>query len=151
MSILTFFGGKIVADCGHKTKKKDKVTAYGESTVTGVPIKNGKTPYCHRCIEKMAIKCAWCGHVIFIGDPITLYTPRDKDFKVPEHAVAYRENPLQLVGCLRWECAETGADRAGFWLPPGAVQRVPTAYEMCMQDMQNGGSGVVIIGDLSKP
>jgi len=156
MNILSFFKKrnieekKIIADCGHETKEKDTVTAFGESTITQLPIEDGKTPYCHRCIEKMAIKCAWCGHVIFIGNPITLYTPRNKDFEVPEHAVVYNEDPLQLVGCLRWDCAQTGADRAGFWLPPGKVQRVPTAIEMCMQDLKNGGSGVVTISDLSE-
>ena len=79
----------------------------------------------------MAIQCAWCGEPIFIGDPITLYTPH-RDFQIPAHAVVHSENPLQLVGCLRWGCADTGADRAGFWLPgengKGCVRRVPTAY-----------------------
>lgn len=87
----------------------------------------------------MAIRCAWCGNRIFIGDPITLYTPltqeltQNNDFQVPENAVVYSKDPLQLVGCLGWNCAESGADRAGFWVPgengKGRVQRVQTAYE----------------------
>ena len=144
MGILSIFEKRVIADCGHETKVKDRVTAFGESVIAELPIKDEKTPYCHRCIEKMAIRCAWCGHAIFIGDPITLYTP-PKDFKIPEYAVIYKENPLQLIGCLRWNCAQSGADRAGFWLPPGRVQRVQTVYEMCIRN------GIVVIDDLSKP
>lgn len=151
MRLLSFFTKKIVADCGHETKKKDKVTAFGENTETHLSAQGGKIPYCHRCLEKMAIKCAWCGHVIFIGDPITLYTPSNKDFKVPGHAIIHNKDPLQLVGCLRWDCAETGADRAGFWVPPGNVQRVPTAFEIIMADVKEGDDGIVCVGDLSKP
>lgn len=150
MGIFTFFGREIVADCGHKTKKRDKIRAYGKSTVITLPTKDNKTLYCHKCIEKMTIKCAWCGGVIFIGDPITLYTTIDKNYAL-EHAVLYKEDPLQFVGCLRWGCADGGADRAGYWFPPGEVYRVPTAYEMCIQDMQTGGDGVIIVNDLSKP
>ncbi len=54
-------------------------------------------------------------------------------FVVPDYAVVYRKNPLTLIGCLGWNCADTGADRAGFWLPgedgQGRVKRVQTAYE----------------------
>ena len=100
---------------------------------------NGSMDYCLDCIGKMAIRCAWCGDPIFIGNPITLYTPHG-DFQVPEHAIVYNKEPLQLVGCLGWNCAETGADRAGFWLQgedgKGCVQRVPTAYEAILSDMK---------------
>lgn len=133
MSVLSIFKKNYSADCGHKTKLHDRVTAFGESTLTRLSIKDGKIDYCHQCIEKMAIQCAWCGHTIFIGDPITLYSPRDEDFEVPEHAIFYQEDSLQLVGCLRWNCADSGADRMGFWLPPGIVQRVQSAYVICMQ------------------
>lgn len=137
---------KIQAGCGHETKEKDRVTAFGEGCETQVPVIDGKTDYCHRCLERMAIKCAWCGKAIFIGDPITLYTPIDKDFKAPEYAVVHCNNPLQLVGCLRWNCAQTGADRAGFWYPPGKVMRVPSPLEMAMQS-----GDMVIVEDLSNP
>ena len=146
--IFNIFKKRIVADCGHETFLKDRVEAFGESVITELPIKNGTTPYCHRCLEKMAIRCAWCGRAIFIGDPITLYSPRDKDQKMPDYAISYKD---RFVGCLRWNCAETGADRAGFWYPPGRVVRVPTLIEMCMQSMQNGGDGVVFVSDLHDP
>lgn len=119
--------------CGHRTKRTGKVSAFGRVIITQMPTnKSGKVDYCLNCLGKMAIRCAWCGGPIFIGDPITLYTPKD-DFQVPEYTVIYREKPLQLVGCLGWDCADTGADRAGFWLPgenrKGRVWRVQTALE----------------------
>jgi hypothetical protein len=49
----------------------------------------------------MTITCPWCGKPILIGDYVTLYTPSDPNFKIPEGAVVYSENPLQLVGCQR--------------------------------------------------
>lgn len=78
--------------CGHRTRRKGKVSAFGRTITTEMPM-NKSTPvdYCLRCIGKMAIRCAWCGEPIFIGDPITLYTPRG-DFKVPEHTVVYSKN-----------------------------------------------------------
>ena len=151
MKLFNIFKKKIVAGCGHETFKKDKVTAFGVGCVTEIPIIDGKTDYCHRCLEKMAIRCAWCGKVIFVGDPVTLYSPRDKDRKMPEYAVLHNKEHNSYVGCLRWDCAETGADRAGFWYPPGKVYRVPTPIEMCMKSMQNGGDGVICVGDLTDP
>jgi hypothetical protein len=146
MWFFNIFKKKIIANCGHEAKEKDTVTAFGENTETIIPIINGKTDYCHRCLEKMAIRCAWCGGVIFIGDPITLYTPSDENFKIPEYAVVHKENPLQLVGCLGRNCAETGADRAGFWYPPGSVKCVASPLEMAMQSGK-----AVAVGNLSDP
>lgn len=139
--------------CGHRTKRSGPVSAFGRTITTKMPMnKNGSVDYCLDCIGKMAIRCAWCGDQIFIGNPITLYSPgprtgffsseepseaqrarKQDDLVVPDGAVVYHENPLTLVGCLGWNCADTGADRAGFWLPDengkGRVHRVQTAYE----------------------
>ncbi|MFH0819492.1 MAG: hypothetical protein V1892_00495 [bacterium] len=137
---------KIIAQCGHEIKLKDEVSAFGETTITTIkPDEDGKVEYCHRCLEKMAIQCAWCGKSIFIGYPITLYTPKNKDFAIPPHAVIFNKDPLQLVGCLRWDCAQSGVDRAGFWLPPGKVYRVPTPLEIVM----SGKKEMLIVSDLS--
>lgn len=125
---MWLFNRTIVADCGHKTLIRDKVTAFGRSTVTTLPVENGKTPYCHRCLEKMAIRCAWCGEPIFVGDPVTLYIP-NKDTKLPDYAVHFEEG---VVGCLSIHCADTGADRAGFWYPPGTVKKVASPIQLCM-------------------
>lgn len=120
--------------CGHRTKRTGAVSAFGYTTITKMPRnKNGSIDYCLDCIGKMAIQCAWCGNPIFIGDPITLYTPNSNKFQIPEHAIVYNKKPLQLVGCFDWDCVESDADRAGLWLPnedgAGHVHRVPTAYE----------------------
>ena len=103
--------------CGHRTKQKGLVSAFGTTIITKMPKnEDGLIHYCLGCIGKMAIKCAWCSNPIFIGNPITLYIPSDNS-QIPEHAVVYNKERLQLVGCLRRNCADTGADRAGFWLP----------------------------------
>jgi len=123
----------VATKCGHRTKRSGRVSAFGCIITTQMPKnESGSVDYCLDCIGTMAIRCAWCGSPIFIGDPITLYTPRD-NFHLPEHAVIYSNKPLQLVGCLGWNCAETGADRAGFWFPgedgKDRVERVSTFFE----------------------
>lgn len=160
-----YFGRNYQCGCGHTAKWKTVLTIHG---LTGVFRAPSKPPdYCPECFAKAAIKCAWCGGTILPGDPITLYSPgpptelffstkepgvaqqqrKQEDFVVPEHAVVYQREPrLVLVGCLGWDCADTGADRAGFWVMPGKVKRVATVYEMLMA---TGGEGSIIIGDLS--
>jgi len=125
MKFFNIFRKKIVAGCGHETLKKDKVTAFGESCEIEIKFVNGQTDYCHRCLEKMAIRCAWCGKVIFIGHPITLYFHRDKDREMPDYAVLHNKKYNSYVGCLRRNCAESIIDRAGFWYPPGKVLYYP--------------------------
>lgn len=119
--------------CGHRTKKKGAISAFGHKGAVDMPFNDsGGIDYCLDCIGKMAICCAWCSEVIWIGQPITLYPPA-RDFELPEHAVKYSDNPVRFVGCLSWNCADTGADRAGFWLPgedgTGAVLRVMSGVE----------------------
>lgn len=123
--------------CKHRTKRCGSISVLGHTIIMKIPKnESGAVNYCLNCIGKMTIQCAWCGDPIFIGEPITLYTPCDDDFQIPECAVIYNKKPLQLVGCLGWNCAETGADRAGFWIPgengKGRVLRVPTACEVIM-------------------
>ncbi len=107
--------------CGHYTKRVGSVSAFGLTVITKMPKNhNGSVDYCLNCIGKMAIRCAWCGDPIFIGDPITLYTPYD-GFQVPDHAVIHKKEPLKLVGCLGWDCADTISDQAGIWTPVQSV------------------------------
>ncbi len=130
--------GKYVAvACNHPTKREGEVRAFGECTTTHMPLnENGTAEWCLECLGKMAVKCAWCEQVIFIGDPITLYTQTKSDFKLPANAALYKQEPLQVVGCLRMSCADTGADRAGFWVPgddgKGGVHRVASPLELSM-------------------
>lgn len=135
--------------CGHRTKKKDFMFDGHETTIMEMPLaENGNPDYCLVCIGAMSIQCAWCGKPITIGDPVTLYVP-EKDFEVPVHAVRYHEGdgPEALVGCLRWNCADTGGDLCGTWLPPGQVHRVPSPIELCLASCEEGRQSMVIVGD----
>src|SRR3990172_973724 len=145
--------------CGHTTAIKGPISAFGESIIISMPPKeNGSVKYCLACIEKMTIRCAWCGKPIFIGDPITLYVPASH-FTVPDYAVPYTEEdprridpvsikePARYVGCLGWECALSGVDRVGFWYPPGKVKRVPSPLEIAL----GSGGKAIIVNDLSNP
>lgn len=140
------FGRNYLCKCGHKAKWKTRLFIGGSQ---GIYTLHKDTDYCPECFSKAAIKCAWCGKPIMPGDPITLYTPRKNDFEVPKHAVVWETDPLQLVGCLRWGCAESGADRSGFWEMPGRVQRVASPIEMLLARGPEGGP--IIINDLSDP
>lgn len=136
----------IKADCGHRARKIGRISAFGETIKTTIRPKDGKIAYCHECLTDMAIRCAWCRKPIFIGDAITLYSPVNEDeLKIDDSFVVYIKDPLQLVGCLRPNCAETGGDRAGFWVPPGEVHRVQTAFGALMGD---ASAKAVIINDV---
>lgn len=150
LKISSFVTGSHEANkCRHRTKRSGWAEAFGERYFVEMPLAdNGRPDYCLSCIGRMAIRCAWCGDQIHIGNPVTLYTPRSKDFMAPAGAVRYSEEPLRYVGCLGWDCAETGADRAGFWMPPGKVLRVPTVYEHLMGARD---PGAIIISDLDDP
>jgi len=103
---------------------------------------NGHPDYCLKCIGKMSIRCVWCGRTILIGSPITLLTPLES-FNVPDYAVKYGEGKISAyVGCLGWDCADTGADLAGYWMPPGVVTRVQSPSEIVLQTGK-----LVMVGD----
>lgn len=124
---------KVIAEeCGHLTPVRRRITAFGETRELKLRDENKNPLYCLRCLEKMVIRCAWCGRAIFPWDPITLCTPKE-DFELPSYAVVYSEDPVQLVGCLRMDCAPTAALRAGFWVPPGQVFRLRSPLEMAFQ------------------
>lgn len=148
-SLKKFFGIKMVAvKCGHKTKIKDVVESFGEKIKTEIKLKKGGiVDYCHKCLEKMAIQCAWCGKPIFIGDYVTLYSPVDKS-KLSEYAVIFNNELMQVVGCARETCADTGADYAGIWVSwedgTGKVNRFPSLIEMALNGSINGKDNAII-------
>lgn len=151
MDILSIFKKKkkedewFSANCGHQTKIRDSVSVFGEINIISMIPKSGKIEYCHKCLEKMIIKCAWCQRPIFPDHPITLYDFPSENFVAPEHSIIHSKDPVKLVGCLRPDCADTGMDRAGFWVSPGKVEQIMTAYERI-----ESGEKVVIINDLTK-
>jgi hypothetical protein len=143
---------KLVATkCSHATMLAGDVTAFGQTIQTEMPVENGEVEYCLECLAGMAIQCAWCELPVFIGDPVTLYSPQDSQFEVPPHAVVFSRQPLRVVGCLRWDCARTGGDRSGFWLPDGEghgyVYRVASPLEQAMM-----GHTVMVqdVGDIAE-
>ncbi len=138
-----FWSKKVQAQCGHQTRTVVLLHIYEEERFLQLPLDDdGTTPACWDCLEKMTIRCAWCGKPIFIGDPVTLNSPADGALCIPQYAVVYSCRPLRLVGCLRMGCANSGAERAGFWQPPGEVFRVLSPLEMCLL-----GKKSVIVGD----
>jgi hypothetical protein len=122
------FKVKHMAKCGHLTKLKDHIHAFGESVELEITNSND-IGYCHKCLEKMTILCAWCKKPIFIGNVITLYSSTNKDFKIPKHAVVHNKKHNSLVGCGRTTCADTGMDYVGTWMPPGKVQKRYSVYD----------------------
>jgi len=146
---------KLVATiCGHETEPKGQVRAFDVECEMDMPTKpDGSVEFCLDCIAGMTIRCAWCGNVIFIGSPVTLYGASDPDFVPKPDSVVYDEARRQYVGCLGWECADTGADRAGFWVPDtqtrrGMVERVRSPIEVAMST----GSTVLVsdLGDIKE-
>jgi hypothetical protein len=147
------------ARCGHLTSLQAIVWRGDEAKVTDMSSQD-QPEVCGDCLAAMAISCAWCGEAIFIGDPVTLYSARrEKIAELPEGAVLYLPDYMEggsrayitAVGCLGWNCADTGADRAGFWLPDpnrpghGYVKPVESMYTRAMRD------GIAIVEDMSKP
>ncbi len=123
--------------CNHLTTRKGVVTAFGESITTEMP-KNGRGgyDYCLKCLGEMAIRCAWCEAIIFIGDPVTLYASTEG--KANDSAVRYPAIAGAFVGCQWADCAESGADLAGIWVPDpgpvrkGSVQRVMSGIDQVL-------------------
>lgn len=136
--------------CGHKTKKKGVIHYFGEAGVMEMPLsENGNPDYCLECVGDMTIQCAWCKNPIPIGSPVTLYIPKE-DFEIPEHAVRYENEGDErdsLVGCIGWECAASGADIQGHWMPPGKVKRCMSPLEMCLAGSQGEEVNMVVVSD----
>ncbi len=130
--------------CGHSCPQRKVLQVFGTEVICYASIKGR---YCPDCLGRMSIRCAWCGKFIFIGDPITLYTPKSS-FPVPHYAVIHERRCL--VGCLRSNCGEL-VDRAGFWVSPGRVFPVPTIVEELLSRMRSGEEEpVVICNDISQ-
>ena len=130
--------GFIATKCAHPTVLEGPISGevddiFFETTLHMPQNEQGSTDWCLKCCAKMTVRCAWCGDPIMIGDPITLYSPSDPTFEPPDHAVVFYPQPLQLVGCGRTTCADTGADYAGVWVPGedgnGMVRYRGTAFE----------------------
>jgi len=134
---------KAIAKCGHFTKRKDKIFAFDEECEIEILGKD-QPEFCHRCLEKMTIRCAWCGKPIFIGDIITLYSPSKKNKQMPEYALVHDVKTNSFVGCGRTSCADSGCDYCGYWGTKGVI-RFPSIAERVMS------SGQVLVGNPTDP
>ncbi len=116
----------IASVCGHKTKQMGPVTIGKAVIIMNIEDIGHKGPgYCLECLGQMSIRCVWCGESILVGEPITLYRQR-VGVPIPTHAVSYIKNGRTVfVGCLDWNCADSGADICGYWMPPGVVEPIP--------------------------
>jgi hypothetical protein len=141
---------RVATKCGHKTRLAGKTVIFGQTLHPCFKQNRKSVEYCFDCLSKMAIRCAWCEEPILIGDPITLYSAKDSSPPMPEHAVYYDKSKGMRVGCLGWDCAASGADRAGFWVAgedgKGQVAQIPTLFELALSTGQP-----VIVKDLSDP
>jgi hypothetical protein len=118
--------------CGHKTRPFGQITAFGYGFWAEIPVFKGKTTFCHECIGKMTIRCAWCGKPIFVGHLVTLSIP-PAGARMPEHTQYYLlDKGHACIGCAN--CARQEDVRAGFWTQPGRVQLLPTIFAVCPQE-----------------
>jgi len=100
--------------CHHNTKREGEIAAFDRKIWMKMPLnKDGGVDYCLSCIAAMTIRCAWCKEPIFIGDPVTLSLPIDKNL-IQKGAVIYDG---LYVGCLRQDCTDSGSNGSGFLLP----------------------------------
>lgn len=113
----------ILARCGHETNlrkiKQFGKNLWGEAILQRVVMKNGDIKYCHKCLKKMAIRCALCEWVITLGDSICLYHPHDN--LMPEGATIYKKKPLQIVTCARVKCGNEFREVNAILLPGDSV------------------------------
>lgn len=98
---------RVASVCGHWTLLKGTVSLWDTTEhLVLKPNSEGSPDYCVHCLAMYAIRCAWCGRAIFIGDEVTLRIPWDETL-VPAYATIYNHSPHDLVvGCTREECSD---------------------------------------------
>lgn len=154
----SWFSRRVKADCGHEARSRGMIIAYGQKKTFHLLWHVKSVKFCLECEARMITRCAWCGRTIFLGSPITMYSPKDRNYQAPKgsRAYAFDEEKQELievdpltthknfsyVGCLGWNCAD-GMDRFGFWVEPGRPERFMSPLEAIIQTGQP-----VIVGDL---
>ena len=139
--------------CGHTGPLVQEVTIFGQKEKSS--LKPDQFEWCHECLAKMAIMCAWCSEPILIGELIVFHshsTSRvDKVFLDANHFVQHPQDPSQFVCCMRMGCA-VDARCDGIWMPPGKVMRVLSPIEEAMGQVERGEpSSPIVVSDLCDP
>jgi hypothetical protein len=108
--------------------EKEKVRAAGPFTVEAVPSLRTK-PF-----DSKERNSSITG--IAVDDPIRLSFSCDPNHQYPDYAVSYRDacGRVSYVGCLRSNCANTGAEISGYWQMPGEVCRAPSVFDLVTQN-----------------
>lgn len=103
------------------------------------------------------ISCAWCGNIIYDGDPITLYTIHDPEFKPYQNSVLWEEGTggaREFIGCTQPGCCESAADITGkqYWTEDnpqkGTVVFIPNGLELALHF---GGSVHMTYDKMGRP
>jgi hypothetical protein len=126
--------------CGHMTNAEDFLEYEGERAVLELKIdESGETFYCHKCLQEMTIKCAWCGKPIFVGAPVTLYKAAENEEKnLPVYAVLFNKEENTYLGCWRKDCCEKKEDIVGQWHPDNKVYMKDTLKEVFIAANKDG-------------
>lgn len=142
------FSKRVTPACGHVSALVETREIFGEFyTDLKLPGgKDGTAKYCFDCLARMAIRCPWCDRPIVVGYDVTLYGPeqdQEKYLSMP-HVVVYSKDPLQLVGCPRMDCADTGMDYAGIWIPNAQGKGHVHRYRSGIEELIETGAPIVV-------
>jgi len=98
--------------CGHLGPSYYNIRVYG-GIIT--PTKEHAQELCPDCLIKEVketfVRCCLCGLYIMPGDPVAVYCANSvepKDF-------AFTIVGSSAIGCLRWDCCQSGGFYAGNW------------------------------------
>lgn len=130
--------------CGHSTKMRGRVVGFdGDSFLAELPVVDDTTTYCHDCLGKMTIRCAWCSRSIFVGKPITL-SVQPLAAQMPAYARYLNlDEGRAYIGCAA--CAKPEDNRTGFWTQPGTAILNPPSFAIYKQSLSADGKTEIIV------
>ena len=102
-----------LARCGHRTKPRGTIAAFGESHRTTLKFEAGHIDYCHGCISRMAIKCPNCRGPIFIGASVAECFNAGLASRMSD--TSRMTDAGGLIVCRRSSCDWLNAGRIGIW------------------------------------
>lgn len=111
--------------CGHRTRSRYRLRIFGQDS-RWFNVKERCAECALEHFEKVVIRCCYCGHPIFPGQPVCLYAEHspgiDRDWASPIAVPAHRgEMVMVYVGCMLWGCG-SGGGFAGHWTESGFKQ-----------------------------